>query len=192
MRFKCFQSKGKLKPKGYLKYFGFFSIILAGCVTPGQNVKVLESNSSLIVIEYTKWYGSELPAATSKANTHCQKYEKNAQIVEQGPGANHLDRIRIAFKCNETAYQAAIQAERRRVAQNEIREQENKKLQAEVARQQELEKVKQEPIQAEAVKKNATPESERLSLEASKKKCTELGFKPATELHGKCVLQLSK
>ena len=29
-------------------------------------------------------------------------------------------------------------------------------------------------------------------LEASKKKCTELGFKPATELHGKCVLQLSK
>lgn len=33
---------------------------------------------------------------------------------------------------------------------------------------------------------------ERLSLDASKKKCTELGFKPATEGHGKCVLQLSK
>lgn len=40
--------------------------------------------------------------------------------------------------------------------------------------------------------KSASPENERLSLEASKRKCTELGFKPATELHGKCVLQLSK
>ena len=32
----------------------------------------------------------------------------------------------------------------------------------------------------------------RLTLDDSKKKCTELGFKPATEGHGKCVLQLSK
>jgi hypothetical protein len=40
--------------------------------------------------------------------------------------------------------------------------------------------------------KPAPPVSERLSLDASKKKCTELGFKPATEGHGKCVLQLSK
>ena len=41
-------------------------------------------------------------------------------------------------------------------------------------------------------KKSASPENDRLSLDASKKKCTELGFKPATEGHGKCVLQLSK
>ena len=67
-----------------------------------------------------------------------------------------------------------------------------KKLQAEVSRLQELEKAKQEPIQAEAAIKNVAPESERFSLEVSKKKCTELGFKPATEGHGKCVLQLSK
>jgi hypothetical protein len=31
-----------------------------------------------------------------------------------------------------------------------------------------------------------------LSIDAAKKKCTELGFKPATEGYGKCVLQLSK
>ena len=67
-----------------------------------------------------------------------------------------------------------------------------KKLQAEVSRLQELEKAKQEPIQADIVIKNVAPQSERLSIEASKKKCTELGFKPATEGHGKCVLQLSK
>ncbi len=66
-----------------------------------------------------------------------------------------------------------------------------KKLQAEVSRLQELERTKQEPIQAEVVK-TVPPETERLSLDASKKKCTELGFKPATEDHGKCVLQLSK
>ena len=41
---------------------------------------------------------------------------------------------------------------------------------------------------------NSTPKEVRgaLSLEESKKKCNELGFKPATEGHGKCVLQLSK
>lgn len=33
---------------------------------------------------------------------------------------------------------------------------------------------------------------DRLSIDESKKKCTELGFKPSTEGHGKCVLQLSK
>jgi hypothetical protein len=35
-------------------------------------------------------------------------------------------------------------------------------------------------------------ESNRLSLDAAKAKCAELGFKPATEGFGKCVLQLSK
>lgn len=34
--------------------------------------------------------------------------------------------------------------------------------------------------------------SGHLKLNESKEKCTELGFKPATEEHGKCVLQLSK
>jgi hypothetical protein len=34
--------------------------------------------------------------------------------------------------------------------------------------------------------------SERLSLTEAKTKCAELGFKPATEAFGKCVLQLSK
>jgi hypothetical protein len=67
-----------------------------------------------------------------------------------------------------------------------------KKLQAEVSRLQELEKAKQEPIQPEVIIKNVSPESERFSLEVSKKKCAELGFKPATEGYGKCVLQLSK
>jgi hypothetical protein len=40
--------------------------------------------------------------------------------------------------------------------------------------------------------KSDSAKNERLSLEASKKKCTELGFKPVTEGYGKCVLQLSK
>ena len=39
---------------------------------------------------------------------------------------------------------------------------------------------------------SSASDGNRLTLEASKKKCTELGFKPATEGHGKCVLQLSK
>lgn len=50
-------------------------------------------------------------------------------------------------------------------------------------------------ISTRPVVKNDVPsatDGNRLTLEASKKKCTELGFKPATEGHGKCVLQLSK
>jgi copper(I)-binding protein len=47
-------------------------------------------------------------------------------------------------------------------------------------------------IQKTETIKPANSENERLSLDAAKNKCTELGFKPATEVHGKCVLQLSK
>ena len=32
----------------------------------------------------------------------------------------------------------------------------------------------------------------QISIDFARKKCTELGFKPATEGYGKCVLQLSK
>lgn len=50
-----------------------------------------------------------------------------------------------------------------------------------------------QPVQLQEVNKTINNENmNRLSLEVSKKKCTELGFKPATEDHGKCVLQLSK
>jgi hypothetical protein len=45
--------------------------------------------------------------------------------------------------------------------------------------------------QSEIPKAQDAPIS-RLTLDESKKKCTELGFKPATEGYGKCVLQLSK
>ena len=49
------------------------------------------------------------------------------------------------------------------------------------------------PIQlVEQSKPAVTEKFDRLSLDASKRKCTELGFKPATEGYGKCVLQLSK
>jgi hypothetical protein len=79
------------------------------------------------------------------------------------------------------------------------RERTNSEVEAENKKRQEFEQ--QEKVRiidaSEAQKpnvliKNVTPESERLSFDASKKKCTELGFKPATEGHGKCVLQLSK
>lgn len=38
----------------------------------------------------------------------------------------------------------------------------------------------------------STNSRDRLSIEAAKKKCTGLGFKPSTEGHGRCVLQLSR
>jgi len=75
----------------------------------------------------------------------------------------------------------------------------NSEVEAESKKRQELEQQEKARISSESeaqkanvVIKNVAPENERLSIDASKKKCTELGFKPATEVHGKCVLQLSK
>ena len=51
----------------------------------------------------------------------------------------------------------------------------------------------QSVVEREVTPTNTSPPLiDRLSIEASKRKCTELGFKPATEAHGKCALQLSK
>jgi hypothetical protein len=65
-----------------------------------------------------------------------------------------------------------------------------KKLQAEVLRLQEIEKQRQVQIQVE--NSNKKSDAARLSLELAIKKCTDLGFRPATEGHGKCVLQMSR
>ena len=92
----------------------------------------------------------------------------------KGGGANIEALIPVSNKAAETSSQAS----------------EVKKLQAEVLRLKEIETQAVPPPQSQ--NKSAPPENERLSLDASKKKCTELGFKPATEGFGKCVLQLSK
>lgn len=39
---------------------------------------------------------------------------------------------------------------------------------------------------------HALPAQQVMTFDAAKSKCAELGFKPATEGFGKCVLQLSK
>ena len=55
--------------------------------------------------------------------------------------------------------------------------------------EEQLNQARQPPAPSQPV---VTPNTDRLSLDASKVKCTDLGFKPGTEAHGKCVLQLSK
>ncbi len=83
----------------------------------------------------------------------------------------------------------------------ESENQERKKLEAESLskRVKEINAAAQKIIEVQSVvEREITPTNinppliERLSIEASKKKCEELGFKPATEGFGKCVLQLSK
>ena len=86
--------------------------------------------------------------------------------------------------------------------QSDLAIQLEKQRQLERKKQEEFEESQRTPIQqtapSQALPNNAIVapissfQSERLSIEVSKKKCTELGFKPATEGHGKCVLQLSK
>jgi hypothetical protein len=70
------------------------------------------------------------------------------------------------------------------------------RAQAEAAKQkqQELEEQLQQARKQPATPVPAvvSPITDRLSLDASRVKCAELGFKPSTEGFGKCVLQLSK
>ena len=68
------------------------------------------------------------------------------------------------------------------------------RAEAAAARQRQFEeKPNQSRLPSVAPAQVVTPlYTDRLSLDASKKKCADLGFKPATEGFGKCVLQLSK
>jgi len=77
---------------------------------------------------------------------------------------------------NQEVDRLRAEAEASRLRQRQLEQQLNQSRQQPIA-----------PVQA------ATPTSvDRLSLDASKKKCGDLGFKPGTEGFGKCVLQLSK
>jgi hypothetical protein len=52
--------------------------------------------------------------------------------------------------------------------------------------------IKTHTVIDQAVVKESASTDEALSLDAAKGKCAELGFTPATEAFGKCVIQLSK
>ena len=66
------------------------------------------------------------------------------------------------------------------------------KPQAEATKPQIIENQNGSNSQSSITTKAQADASERLSIEVSKQKCEELGFKPATEAFGKCVLQLTK
>lgn len=81
-------------------------------------------------------------------------------------------------------------------AQQQTQETDRLRAEAEAAKQRQRqleEQLNQSRSPSVAPVQTATPTStDRLTLDASKKKCVDLGFKPSTEAFGKCVLQLSK
>ena len=83
------------------------------------------------------------------------------------------------------------------VSPTPVKSTEVERLQAEAEasrqRQRQLEEERNQARQQPAPVSGASITNiDRLSLDVSKSKCTELGFKPGTEAFGKCVLQLSK
>jgi hypothetical protein len=84
---------------------------------------------------------------------------------------------------------AASAAERNRIATKKQIADEAELARITTARQ--VEELKRKEELASSANASAG-QTGRFSLDASKIKCTELGFKPATEGYGKCVLQLSK
>ena len=90
------------------------------------------------------------------------------------------------FECNKPTVPPVVE---------QRQEVERLRAEAEASRQrqrqleEQLNQARQSPAPSQPV---VTTNTDRLSLDASKVKCTDLGFKPGTEAHGKCVLQLSK
>lgn len=88
---------------------------------------------------------------------------------------------------NEALYESESQERKKREAESLSKKVEE--IKANTQKNIEVQSV----VEREVTPTNTSPPLiDRLSIEASKKKCIELGFKPATEGYGKCVLQLSK
>lgn len=94
------------------------------------------------------------------------------------------------MRCREQLVkEAALRAEREAAAKAK-KEAEDKKRREEAERREAAAKAKKE---AEERKRREEAEREaRDPLGPAKRQCTELGFKPGTQDHGKCVMQLSR
>ena len=171
----------------------FFCFAMSACtsISTGEcywscKAFVSESRGNSGEIAVAHLFG-DITDAYAVARLYCKERGSDSSTVDiQSKSRKGSDYYAYRFECGTSpATPATIQALRlsaegeaakQKVAQQELEEKLRQSRQQPVA-----------PVQAVTA-----PSADRLSLDASKVKCTDLGFKPGTEAHGKCVLQLSK
>jgi hypothetical protein len=70
--------------------------LLSGCAT-GSTVDQIYANPASISFKYTHWYSGEEVYAMQRAEDHCNRYGKHAQLVTDKPSG--IDRSTISFNC---------------------------------------------------------------------------------------------
>lgn len=131
--------------------------------------------------DLSKWEALLEYATNSNLSSAAEKRDAGRKLASLRAEQTRLEQVEAK----------RIAAEERKQAEEEARE--KRRLAAEQALEEK--RLKQE--EARVARLPVAPQNEftgtgRLSLDGSKTKCAELGFKPATEGFGKCVLQLSK
>jgi hypothetical protein len=190
-----------MKTSFFAKLAPFFSLAILGCATNGvADYRSLGISADFtepragnsykgVLVETQSGSGNEL---ARRATEICNRFGglRNPPTLHS---RNHIGWTMYSYQCNGPSASPVRQELNSAPLQQEL---ERVRAESEAAkkRQQELEEQlkqsrEQPVIPVQAV---ASPTTDRLSLDASKTKCAELGFKPATEGFGKCVLQLSK
>lgn len=74
----------------------FMAVALSSCAT-GSTVHQTYANPVSISFEYTHWYSGEKPYAMQRAEEHCNRYGKHAQLASES--TESLDRSSLSFNC---------------------------------------------------------------------------------------------
>ena len=175
-----------------LLFILLLSGLASGCGTSGDvtsnvwfgtGIEISRTTGRPHIVSHTSSYS--MTKVNEVAKEYCEKHGfsglRGVTLKSQTHTYNLFD-----FECIEPTAQPVVE---------KSSEVERLRAEAEASRQrqrqleEQLNQARQQPPPTQPV---AQPNTDRLSLDASKVKCTDLGFKPGTEAHGKCVLQLSK
>jgi hypothetical protein len=78
-------------------YAPYLLACFAGCAAPGATLDLVQATPASIAIEYTHSYSTELGESLKRAEAHCNRYGRNAEMVSNT--RLNLDRSLATFRC---------------------------------------------------------------------------------------------
>ena len=79
-----------------ISILAIFILVIQSCAV-GDTVHQVYANPVSVSYEYTHWYSGEKAFAMQKAEEHCNRFGKHAQIASESPST--VDRTSISFNC---------------------------------------------------------------------------------------------
>ena len=71
--------------------------VISGCASPGTTISLVQLTPSSVALEYTHSYSFELGETVKAAESYCNKYGRNAELVSNT--RLNLDRSLATFRC---------------------------------------------------------------------------------------------